>query len=358
MSFSVSNLQQAVHKAATDAVQTVQTPGARRVLVTAAVALAGLAAIKRLNRLLNNYALGNPLLTTQSDAWNNWSKEIVLITGGSSGMGRIMVTEFARRGIKVVVLDRQRPLEKGDPRDNGSTNAEPAFPGPEQGVHFYEYDLMGSDEDLKKMADRIRREVGEPTVLINNAGVGHGLTLLGASTTQMRTVVGVNALAPMLLTREFLPAMIRRGHGHIVLMASMASFVTIVGNVDYSATKAGLLAFYEGLTQELKHSYGAPNIRTTVVHPHFVRTPLLGEAAVDTDANNRKRYHGDLLDARYVSTTIVEQVLAGRSGQLFFPPKFAVASVLRALPVWLQERVRDSLATVLDRPMSLGLSKT
>ncbi|CAK7229722.1 hypothetical protein SCUCBS95973_007324 [Sporothrix curviconia] len=355
MSFSASNLQQALHKAASDVVETVQAPGARRVLATAAVALIGLAAIKRANRLLSNYALGNPLLSTQAGEWNNWSKEIVLITGGSSGMGRVMVTEFARRGIKVVVLDRQRPLEKGDARDAfGSLNSEAPFPGPDKGVYFYEYDLMGSDEDLKAMADRIRLEVGEPTVLINNAGVGHGLSLLDATTVQIRTVVGVNALAPMLLTREFLPAMIRRGHGHIVLMASMASFVTIAGNVDYSATKAGLLAFYEGLIQELKHRYGAPNIRATVVHPHFVRTPLLGEVEQDTDANNRKRFQGDLLDARYVSTTIVEQVLAGKSGQLFFPPKFAVASILRGLPVWLQERVRDGLASVLDRPMALG----
>ncbi|CAK7201585.1 hypothetical protein SEUCBS139899_004292 [Sporothrix eucalyptigena] len=356
MSSKIVDLQEAVQKAAAAAVEAARSPAGRNVLITVAAAVVGLAAVKRLNQLLTNYALANPLLATQSAAWSDWSKELVLITGGSSGMGRIMVTEFARRGIKVIVVDRQRPLENGDKRDAFRTvTAEDSFPGPSQGVHFYEFDLTSDDAAFEDLADRIRREVGDPTVLINNAGVGHGKTLLDASTAQLRTVFGVNALAPMLMTRAFLPAMIRARHGHVVNMASMASFVTIAGNVDYSCTKAGLLAFHEGLTQELKHRYNAPEVRTTVVHPHFVRTPLIGEAAADTDANNRRRFLGDLLDARYVASTVVQQVLDGRSGQLFFPPKLAIASLVRAFPTWLQERIRGRLAMVLDRPMLLGL---
>lgn len=348
-----------VQRAAVEAVQAANSPAGRSALVSATAVVLGLAAVSRVNRLLANYALGNPLFASTASAWSDWSKEIVLVTGGSSGMGRIMVTEFARRGVRVVVLDRQRPLEKGDARDAfGSVGDgdDGKFPGPDQGVWFYEFDLTGPDSDLAALAAKIRREVGEPTVLINNAGIGHGLSLLEATNDQMRAVFAVNAIAPIRLTREFLPSMIRQRHGHVVNMASMASFVTIASNIDYSCTKAGLLAFHEGLTQELKHRYGAPEVRTTVVHPHWVKTPLLGEAAADSDANNRKRFQGGLLDARTVAVGVVEHVLAGRSGQLFYPPRLAVGALVRALPTWLQERIRDKLAPILERPMAMGQS--
>ncbi|KAL1894853.1 hypothetical protein Sste5346_005540 [Sporothrix stenoceras] len=347
-----------VQRAAAEAVQAANSPAGRTALASTAAVVLGLTAVSRFNRLLSNYAVGNPLFGTTSSQWSDWSKEIVLVTGGSSGMGRIMVIEFAKRGVTVVVLDRQAPLQKGDARDAyksiGENDDDDRFPGPAQGVHFYEFDLTGPDSELEELAARIRREVGEPTVLINNAGIGHGLSLLEATNDQMRAVFAINAVAPIRMTREFLPSMIRNHHGHVVNMASMASFVTIASNVDYSCTKAGLLAFHEGLTQELKYRYNAPEVRTTVIHPHFVKTPLLGEAAIEPSAEIKRRFQGDLLDPRTVAVGVVEHVLAGKSGQLFYPPKFAVATILRGMPTWLQERVRGQLSPILTRPMAMG----
>ncbi|ERS96918.1 hypothetical protein HMPREF1624_06245 [Sporothrix schenckii ATCC 58251] len=342
-----------IKRVAADAVQAANSPSGRSTLVTTAAVVLGLATIPCVNRLASNYSLGNTLfastpLASTAPEWSDWSKEIVLITGGSSGIGRIMVQEFARRGVKLVVLDRQRPLESG---------VDGPFPGPDQGVHFYEFDLTAPDSELETLAARIRREVGEPTVVINNAGIGHGLSLLEATNDQMRLVFAINAIAPIRITREFLPSMIRKKHGHIVNVASMASFVTIASNVDYSCTKAGLLAFHEGLTQELKHRYRAPEIRTTIVHPHFVKTPLLGAAATDSDATNSARFQGGLLDANTVAIGVVNQVLAGRSGQLFYPPKFASGTLIRAMPTWLQEHIRGTFATVFVRPMAMGEKK-
>lgn len=57
--------------------------------------------------------------------------------------------------------------------------------------------------------------------------------------------------------------MITHNHGHIVNIASLASFLTQAANVDYGATKVGLLAFHEGLKQELKHVYNAPGVRAS-----------------------------------------------------------------------------------------------
>jgi short-subunit dehydrogenase len=65
------------------------------------------------------------------------------------------------------------------------------------------------------------------------------------------------------MVREFLPAMIKKNHGHVVTIASMASFVTVAQMVDYCCTKSSALAFHEGLHSELRSRYHAPNVRTT-----------------------------------------------------------------------------------------------
>jgi len=66
-----------------------------------------------------------------------------------------------------------------------------------------------------------------------------------------------------MMVREFLPAMIKKDKGHVVTIASMASFIVHAQNVDYSCTKASALAFHEGLLSELRNRYNAPNVKTT-----------------------------------------------------------------------------------------------
>src|ERR1700712_2102913 len=96
------------------------------------------------------------------------------------------------------------------------------------------------------------------------------------------------------MVREFMPAMAKKNHGHIVTIASMASYVVHAQNVDYCCTKASAVAFHEGLSSELRARYNAPNVRTTyvksrdedsilehnllisnrLVNPSWIRTPL------------------------------------------------------------------------------------
>lgn len=113
------------------------------------------------------------------------------------------------------------------------------------------------------MAAQIRKEHGEPTVLINNAGIGNAKPILEVSENRLRSLFDVNIIAHFLLLQEFLPFMVKSNHGHIVSLASMASFLSQATNVDYAATKAGVMALHEGLAQELKFVYNAPRVRTT-----------------------------------------------------------------------------------------------
>jgi short-subunit dehydrogenase len=74
------------------------------------------------------------------------------------------------------------------------------------------------------------------------------------------------------MVREFLPSMIEKNHGHVITIASMASFIGLGDMVEYSCSKASALAFHEGLRQELRLWYKAPKVRTTYAHIHSIST--------------------------------------------------------------------------------------
>ncbi|KAL6362249.1 hypothetical protein LRP88_04327 [Fusarium phalaenopsidis] len=195
------------------------------------------------NRLLTQLALNNLSKTHQWD----WSEDIVMVTGGCNGIGELVCRKLASHGIKVVAVDLQPPR----------------VPFPDN-IFYYRLDVTSS-QDISQIAKSIRQDVGEPTVLINNAGVASLKTILGESEEEIRRTFDVNVVAHFLLAREFLPWMIRQDHGHIITIASMASYITVASGVDYCASKAAALAFHEGLAQELKYKYnakhcGAPDV--------------------------------------------------------------------------------------------------
>lgn len=205
--------------------------------------LVGAGILSKLNRLLSERALNNAI---RDPTWD-WKKEIVLVTGGSNGIGEQIVRKFAERDITLVILDITAPKKSFLTKSN---------------IHFYNVNVT-SPEAIHEAAQKIRQEVGDPTVLINNAGVCTGQTILDATEEQLIDTFNVNVLAHYWLTREFLPYMIEKDHGHVVTMASMASFIVPPSMVDYGCTKAAVHAFHEGLTQELKSRYHAKRVRTT-----------------------------------------------------------------------------------------------
>jgi all-trans-retinol dehydrogenase (NAD+) len=133
--------------------------------------------------------------------------------------------------------------------------------------------------------------------------------------------------------------MIDRKKGHILTMASMASYATVAGLVDYCATKAAVLSLHEGLHQELKHRYDAPEIKTSAVHPIYVNTTLIGSFR-----DSLAKTHSKLLDPQMVADAVVSQILSGKSGQVYLPKQMTIAAMIRALPWWVQELGRDGTA--------------
>ncbi|KAI9793758.1 MAG: hypothetical protein M1835_007064 [Candelina submexicana] len=269
--------------------------------------------------------LDNGVLNNWKKDDYTWSREIVVVTGGSDGIGMLVVKLLAEKGIKVAVLDVQ-PL---------------TFEHSTSNIRYYKCDIT-SPSAIASAASEVRSSFGNPTILINNAGVARGKTILDSTENDVRLTFDVNTLSHYFLTKEFVPHMVRTNHGMIVTVASLASYVTAPQMVDYCASKAAALSFHEGLTAELKTRYNAPKVRTVAVTPGYTKTRLF------TGFRNDSTFLIPTLEPETVAEGIVQKVLSGTSGQIILPGGGRFLSMLRGWPHWLQHNVRKDT----DRSMT------
>jgi all-trans-retinol dehydrogenase (NAD+) len=196
-------------------------------------------------------------------------------------------------------------------------------------VYYYQCDIT-SPSTISAVAAEIRKDVGEPTILINNAGVARGKQILDATEKDIRFTFDVNTLAHYWMAKEFIPSMVKNNHGMIVTVASLAAYVTVPNMVDYASSKAAAMSFHEGLTAELKTRYNAPKVRTVLISQGYTKTPLF------------QGYHNDspflmpTLEPETVAEAIVKQVLSGHSGHIVVPGFAGILTVLRGFPHWMQ----------------------
>ncbi|XP_044272425.1 estradiol 17-beta-dehydrogenase 11 [Tribolium madens] len=187
--------------------------------------------------------------------------EIILITGGGGGLGRLLALRLARLDAIVVLWDvNVKAVEETVELVKGIGGV----------AYGFKCDLADK-EDVYKIANTTRQEVGEVTILINNAGIVSGNLLLNTPDHLIKRTFDVNILAHFWTVKAFLPHMIEKNHGHIVTIASMAGFVGINKLVDYCASKHAAVGFDEALRVELE-AQGVDGVKTTVVCPYFIQS--------------------------------------------------------------------------------------
>ncbi|CAM1506952.1 Fc.00g065930.m01.CDS01 [Cosmosporella sp. VM-42] len=239
-----------------------------------------------------------------------WPKEVALITGGADGIGGRIVKLLEERGVTVVVLDIQ-----------------PMSFAVSSKVYYFQCDIR-SPESVAEVAEKVRAQVGNPTVLINNAGVARGRTVLDARPGDVRFTFEVNTLAHYWILQNFLPSMVDKNHGMVVTVTSYAAWTPIPNMVDYGASKAASMALHEGLTAELATRHKAPKIRTILVHPGHTKTALF------TGYDQKSDFMVPHLEPESVADAVVKQMLTGRSGKVVLPETGLWLSALRCLPDW------------------------
>lgn len=187
---------------------------------------------------------------------------VVVITGAAGGIGRLLARGAAARGARLVLWDRDRA---------GLQQLRDELAAAGARVAIDEVDLADRAA-IAAAAKRALDQQGRVDVLINNAGVVTGKSLVESSDDDVQLSFAVNALAPIWATRAFLPGMQAAGRGHIVTVASLAGIAGTAKLVDYCASKHAAVGFDEALRIELRRQ-GSP-IRTTIVATFYASTGM------------------------------------------------------------------------------------
>ncbi|XP_054640845.1 retinol dehydrogenase 10-B-like isoform X2 [Dunckerocampus dactyliophorus] len=189
--------------------------------------------------------------------------ELCLITGAGGALGRLFAVEFAKEGARLVLWDC-----------NAAANERTAQLAREHGVQVHAYTVdLSRRESIYQAAERVRSEVGDVSMLVNNAGVVAGRRLLDCPDELLERTLLVNCHALFWMTKAFLPQMKAKNHGHIVTVASALGLFSTACVEDYCASKFGAVGFHESLTHELL-AEELDGIKTTLVCPYIVDTGM------------------------------------------------------------------------------------
>ena len=224
----------------------------------------------------------------------------VLITGAAGGMGRMYAERaVAEHAASVTLWDVDgatlaRTVDEIGAVSQGRTR-----------VQSYVVDVADLGA-IAKTAQRVRREVGNPDVLINNAGIVRGNRYFWETDNgeDTRPTMQVNALAPMYITREFIPGMIANAYraSRIVNVASAAGTLSNPRMAVYAASKAALIGWSDSLRIELEQA-DHTNVRVTTVTPSYISTGMFAGA--------RGPVLAPVLDPEFVVDRVWRAMLAG-----------------------------------------------
>jgi all-trans-retinol dehydrogenase (NAD+) len=250
-----------------------------------------------------------------------------LITGAAGGMGRMYAQRAVDEGAASVVLwDRDAPALARAADQLGAVAR-----GRTQ-VRSYAVDVseLGA---IAKVAHKVRRDVGDPDVVVNNAGIVRGNRYFWENHAgdDVRPTMLVNALAPMYVAREFLPAMIASGRpSRIVNVGSAAGTLANPRMAVYAASKAALNGWSDSLRIELQQA-GHGHVRVTTVTPSYISTGMFHGA--------RGPVFAPILEPEYVVDRVWRAMLEGRP-LVELPASVRLSRVLRAvLPTRAFDRI-------------------
>ena len=248
--------------------------------------------------------------------------KVALITGGASGIGRLVAEKLASRGARVVVWDL-------NPASIEILSKEAAASG--LAITGMVCDVTDR-EAVYRLAREVETTVGPVEILVNNAGVVSGKTLLETPDDRIVKTMEVNVLANAWTVKAFLPGMYERNSGHVVTISSAAGLVGVTGLADYSASKFAAFGFHEAIRMEIRHQ--RKKIRTTVVCPFFIDTGMF--------AGVRTRFPLllPILKPEYAARRIVGAIARGKK-RLIMPRFVYSVFLLRLLPVAVMDVIAD-----------------
>jgi len=245
-----------------------------------------------------------------------WKNRVIFLTGASSGIGEALALAMAKRGATLGLLARREELLK-----------DLAARCEESGGRARYFAVDVTDENaVEEAAESLRKEFGKIDVLIANAGIGgNNSETRKFNAKAVAQVININLLGAVNAVAAVLPQMLENKSGQLVAISSLAGFRGLPKSAAYSASKAGMTAFFESVRLDVRHQ----GVDVTIIQPGFIKTPLTSGRA------NKMPFLMELEDAIPLFLHAIER----RKKFAAFPWQLAtLVRAARIFPAWLYDR--------------------
>jgi 3-dehydrosphinganine reductase len=230
---------------------------------------------------------------------NQFNRKLVLITGGSSGIGLALARQLVRHGANVYILARRLEHLTSTILELKKSRAYP-----DQKIGLVSADVSREKSTIRILEGFISK-VGVPDFIFNSAGIVFPGQIENIPLEEFHSLMDTNFFGTVLVTKTFLPDMLKRGSGHIVNISSLAGFYASYGYAAYSSTKFAVRGFSDVIRAELKPR----GIKVSIVFPADVDTPQLAyERSVQPEIMKEINSSAGMLPSEKVAESILKGV--------------------------------------------------
>jgi hypothetical protein len=255
-------------------------------------------------------------------------KDLILITGASSGIGEHMAIQLAEKKYDLILVARSlNKLEKL----RATLQARHQVT-----VHVFEADLSNTENAIK-LYEVIREKGLKVSMLVNNAGVGNYGNFTTTSLNEELKMIQLNISSLVVLTKLYVQDMVKRKSGKIMNVASLLSFLPFPYYSVYSATKAFVLAFSETIAAELEGT----GVVVTALCPGPVDTPFQNENMMKTNAMSANKP----VPVEGVASAGVKLLLHGKGKKVVGFNNWFIANLPRITPDSIMMKIKKNLAS-------------